>query len=1078
MSAVDVDRDGIIDFDGLDRVSRTTGGYATAHGTTVRRITTEVWDVDNTDSPRTVSVVESSVDGLRSWSSSAGLNSSSEVQLDGTGGRTEISISPQQVRSERVFLNDRLQSATIFGSDDQPVLSQSFTYDSHARLHQQIDYRTGATTYTYFADDQIETITTPDPDATRSGPGYDSQVTTFAYDTAGRQSTVTQPDATVVTQEFYPNGLVKMVTGSRSYPQQFTYDAQGRIKTLTTWQDYVADTGAAVTTWNYDPARGWLANKRYADNDGPSYTYWPSGRLKTRTWARGLVTTYGYSSAGDLQSVDYDDTTPDVTHTYDRLGQVRVTIDAAGTLTRGFTTLGQLDDETYSGTTALAGQIVARAFDPMARLQSLTVSAATPVTYGYDTASRLQTVTRGGSVATYGYLPGSALVQSLTIQQDGATRLSAVKAHDMLGRLSSVVNTPSAAGVQSFVYDYNAANQRSRATREDGTYWDYGYDTLGQVTGATKRLADGSAAVGAAHGFTFDDIGNRETATVNGRVSTYTPTALNQYTQRTVPSSVEVLGTAHPEATVTVNMEPTTRQGDRFVGGVDVDNAPAAVWAEAHIVGVRNLQGPQGEDAVTEETRRLLVPRSPEASAYDLDGNLTGDGRWAYTWDGENRLVAMETPAALVDPAGPLPQAERRRLEFAYDSSGRRISKKVYSWDGAVWTLAAHRVFLYDGWNMVAEYHVAPDGVGLTLERSATWGLDLSGSTQGAGGVAGLLWIADNSASCAAAYDGNGNVTALVDTATGTLGGDFEYGPFGELLKASGPAVSVSPFRFSTKFTDAETDLVYYGYRYYNPAIGRWLSRDPIEEDGGLNLYGMVDNDPISYFDDLGTAKRRESWSSYWARWQAAHPGLTPSQYTWAEQHLAAGCIGVTCVNLGEANSGMPDLSNCFRKKAQAEAKQKEMQKNCACPSGRNPSIFSVHLWNDKGTNSRRRDVAFNRKTGKADLSNWNRSGRPAGKWNSFADNNGDGIPDGGVNFDFGWGEPNGTLTHADMYHNPDADGDGRGDYFPGYPIRTGTIYNSDLADWQGRTRRGGIQYDDFNTEVWCVACDGGSYGK
>ncbi|MDD4406128.1 MAG: RHS repeat-associated core domain-containing protein [Parabacteroides sp.] len=61
-------------------------------------------------------------------------------------------------------------------------------------------------------------------------------------------------------------------------------------------------------------------------------------------------------------------------------------------------------------------------------------------------------------------------------------------------------------------------------------------------------------------------------------------------------------------------------------------------------------------------------------------------------------------------------------------------------------------------------------------------------------------------------------------------------------------------FQFSTKYTDSETDLVYYGYRYYSPALGRWLSRDPIEEQGGLNLYAFVNNDPVNKVDIGGLA--------------------------------------------------------------------------------------------------------------------------------------------------------------------------------------------------------------------------------
>jgi RHS repeat-associated protein len=61
-----------------------------------------------------------------------------------------------------------------------------------------------------------------------------------------------------------------------------------------------------------------------------------------------------------------------------------------------------------------------------------------------------------------------------------------------------------------------------------------------------------------------------------------------------------------------------------------------------------------------------------------------------------------------------------------------------------------------------------------------------------------------------------------------------------------------NPFRFSTKFQDDETDLLYYGLRYYNASTGRWLSQDPISERGGLNLYAFGMNSPIQGVDGLG----------------------------------------------------------------------------------------------------------------------------------------------------------------------------------------------------------------------------------
>jgi RHS repeat-associated protein len=61
-----------------------------------------------------------------------------------------------------------------------------------------------------------------------------------------------------------------------------------------------------------------------------------------------------------------------------------------------------------------------------------------------------------------------------------------------------------------------------------------------------------------------------------------------------------------------------------------------------------------------------------------------------------------------------------------------------------------------------------------------------------------------------------------------------------------------NPFRFSTKYQDDETDLLYYGHRYYSASTGRWLSKDPLGERGGLNLRGFVGNDGINHVDAFG----------------------------------------------------------------------------------------------------------------------------------------------------------------------------------------------------------------------------------
>jgi RHS repeat-associated protein len=232
--------------------------------------------------------------------------------------------------------------------------------------------------------------------------------------------------------------------------------------------------------------------------------------------------------------------------------------------------------------------------------------------------------------------------------------------------------------------------------------------------------------------------------------------------------------------------------------------------------------------------------QADEMPSYDDDGNMTRYEGKVYTYNAENRLVVVEPE---------LPAEGDSRLEFVYDYMGRRVSKKISSYSSGSWSLDSALLFLYDGWNLLAE--LDENGV---AQAAYVWGLDLSQSLQGAGGVGGLLAWVDNGVneSHHYFYDGNGNVGQLVDSDDGTLAEMYEYDPYGNLLASAGGYVESNPFRFSTKFFDNETGFYYYGYRYYVPEVGRWLSRDPIEEYGGLNLYSVAYNDLVNGYDVNG----------------------------------------------------------------------------------------------------------------------------------------------------------------------------------------------------------------------------------
>ena len=118
---------------------------------------------------------------------------------------------------------------------------------------------------------------------------------------------------------------------------------------------------------------------------------------------------------------------------------------------------------------------------------------------------------------------------------------------------------------------------------------------------------------------------------------------------------------------------------------------------------------------------------------------------------------------------------------------------------------------------------------------------------------------APNSLNLFYAFDGNKNVSDVFYRMTSNgIGAHYDYAPFGATTRthrdasASFDIVALNPFRFSSEHYDSELDLVYYNYRHYSPSLGRFLSRDPIEEQGGLNLYAFVGNNSLTRIDSIG----------------------------------------------------------------------------------------------------------------------------------------------------------------------------------------------------------------------------------
>ena len=253
-----------------------------------------------------------------------------------------------------------------------------------------------------------------------------------------------------------------------------------------------------------------------------------------------------------------------------------------------------------------------------------------------------------------------------------------------------------------------------------------------------------------------------------------------------------------------------------------IGNSLHSAWNEATNLYTAN--------ALNQYTAILRDSEPPCEPTYDADGNLAAWNGRNFGWNSENRLC--EAVIAGSD------------CGFMRDGSGRCFT----DWDYAEDTYT-DRVF--DGWNPVFE-RVFDASTELPLSDTVyVWGTDLSSTLQGAGGVGGLLAVKRNGVWYAPLYDANGNITAYVSE-TGAVVAEYEYDSFGNTIAQSGSLADSFRHRFSTKPWIAALGAYDYGERLYSPALRRWISRDPIGEDGGVNLYAMCGNDAVDRGDYLG----------------------------------------------------------------------------------------------------------------------------------------------------------------------------------------------------------------------------------
>ncbi|MBO7686982.1 MAG: RHS repeat-associated core domain-containing protein [Kiritimatiellae bacterium] len=644
----------------------------------------------------------------------------------------------------------------------------------------------------------------------------------YAYDLLGNRISTTDAHGNTIHRTYDPFGRILSEWGA-TYPVRYTYDTQNRRTSLTTFRttggSQLAATDGDTTTWTYDPYTSLCLSKIYADGSTITYTYTPDNLPLRTTYPSGKWKENVYDAQRRLCGVVYSSSDMDYELQLDDYGNATNVQDAIGNSWRyeyGFDS--QLLSEEYITTGGT---------------RSCASASTNRISRSYDFFDR-----------SIGY--------TLTVNDEPKGGVG--YAYDADGRLSYIAATNSAG--RSFAVAYT-----------NNTGYNYGYTLTTPFGNTIRRIVDRddwrrslvtncvtyfNSSLVDSNLYAFDAL-SRPTARTTSRTGCQPVQSAFSYNNRS-----EVVSAAIGTNYFTHVYDDI---GNHLLFG---DNAVTNMYTHNNLNQI---------------TTSLCPPASPRTIHHNADGGLSSDGIWSYAYDAEGQLTSV-TSSSLTNGA--------IRVLNSYDYRRRRTSKTVQRLNSTIppppapptgtqeWQTIETRTFVYDDWNLIHEtIYTIDGGTTNTTDVQYFWGLDLSDSLQGAGGVGGLLAVSRNGRFYFPVFDNNGNVTKYVNK-FGNVVAAYEYDDFGRTISQSGSLADFFRHRFSTKYNDPETSLSYYGFRFYAPDRCIWINIDPMEEEGGLNLYGFCRNRPVSAFDVLGqedycrcfqytvSVMRRYNWESPW----------------------------------------------------------------------------------------------------------------------------------------------------------------------------------------------------------------------
>ena len=763
------------------------------------------------------------------------------------------------------------------------------TYDSSPRIVKVTDPLGGTTSFTYDANNDRTSVT-----------NQNGKTTTFSYDGMGNVTGISDPLGHASAFTYDSKNSLLTATNPKGNATTFSYDGNGNLKTI-------VDSLGNTTTFSYDGS-GELVSKKDARGNTTAYSYDSQANLTRITDPLSHSSILAYDGIGRLNSIT-DPNGHTATASYDALSrlvkiadplnnQTQFAYDALGNLLKITDANGHLTSYAYDATNNLVTvtdalrHVTRYAYDPNNNRVGFINARGNGTSYVYDALNRLSRITDPLSFATSYSSDAIGNVLATTDAKGQANQF----AYDALNRILTIAY----ADGKNVAYSYDADGNRLSMGDSYGTTT-YAYDALDRVTSITHP---GGKVVA----YSYDAVGNRKSLGYpDGKVVTYSfdpvnrPAGVSDWLGRNTTYSYDAASnltrTSYPNgAAISFAYDAANRLSavlnsfgkTKRTGGDDSDreSLTSNFYYVLDSVGNRvQLSGSQGSTTLYgyDSLNELVSVRregegdkegpdkgDPIRFTYDEVGNrqtMTDDDKTLrYAYDAADRLLSAGLATFTYDANGNQTSISRGLgslpIIYQYDAAnrligatgGRKTSSFAYDGDG-------NRITQSVGSGTYSYLNDVATSLPVVLQESGP-----DGNISYAYGL-GLISESSPSFNYFYHYDGLGSVIALTD-ASGRPSAAYAYDPWGNPLLSIPDSVGTkNKFRFTGEALDPGTQLYYLRARYYDPASGRFLGRDPLSGNthipASLNRYVYAFSDPLRFSDPRGLAAQDGSTQAY-----------------------------------------------------------------------------------------------------------------------------------------------------------------------------------------------------------------------